>query len=101
MISKIRDWFPRALANLKRIQHEPILAVGVAMEALHVYQQSTSGGLSPEDAAYAAVIAVLTLLGRQLVFPATKVQVTAGGIAVSAVEPEEEPLGKPYTGEEE
>ena len=93
MITKFRGWLSAALSNLTKIGHEPILFVGLAIEGMHAYEKATAGGLKPEDAAYAAVIAVLTLLGRQLVYPAVKVD--AATDALKAIEPE---LEKPYIG---
>lgn len=94
MVSKFRGWLGNALKNLSRIGNEPILIVGLAMEALHAYEQAQAGGLNAEDAAAAAVIAILTLLGRQLVYPATKVDAATN--ALKSIEPE---LEKPFTGE--
>jgi len=90
MITRLKAWIAQALRNFTAISHEPILAVGLAIEFFNAYQQSTSGGLGAEDAAAAGVIAVLTLLGRQLVYPAAKVDAATGAV--------KEQLEKPYTG---
>lgn len=92
MVTRFKAWIAQALANVTAISKEPILAVGLAIEFFHVYQQSSEGGLGPEDAAAAGVIAVLTLLGRQLVYPAAKVDAATGARL--------EPLEKPYVGED-
>lgn len=94
MVTRAKAWIAQALRNVTAISKEPILAVGLAIEFFNVYQQGTSGGLGAEDAAAAAVIAVLTLLGRQLVYPAVKVDA-----ATAALKEVEQPLEKPYTGD--
>lgn len=95
MYTRFLVWLKNALANLSIIGREPIIVIGLAMEALHAYEQAQGQGLSAEDAAAAAVIALLTLLGRQLVYPATKVD-AATGQAIGPIEP---PLEKPFIGE--
>jgi len=92
MVTRAKTWLAQAIRNLTAIQKEPILAIGLAIEFLHVYQESAAGGLGAEDAAAAGVIAVLTLLGRQLVYPAVKVDVATGAL--------KEPLEKPWTGDD-
>lgn len=93
MITRLRAWIAQALRNLTAISKEPILAVGLAIEFFNAYQQAQAGGLGIEDAAGAGVIAVLTLLGRQLVYPAVKVD--AATAALKSIEPA---LEKPYVG---
>lgn len=95
MYTRFLVWLKNALANLSIIGKEPIIVVGLAMEALHAYEQAQGQGLSVEDAAVAAVIAILTLLGRQLVYPANKID-AATGQKIGPVEPD--PLEKPYVG---
>lgn len=91
MITRLRAWLGQALKNFEIISKEPIIAVGLAIEFFRVYEEATSGGLGPEDAAAGAVIAVLTLLGRQMVYPSVKVDA-----ATAALKPVEEPLPKPF-----
>lgn len=88
--SRIRNY----VANLKLLQQEPIAVVGLGMEALFLYQEARAGGLGIEDAAIAAVIGILTALGRQLVYPAAKVDAKT-----EALKPP--PLEKPWTGNDE
>lgn len=91
MVTRVKAWIAQALRNSTAISKEPILAVGLAIEFFNAYQQATGGGLGAEDAAAAGVIAVLTLLGRQLVYPASKVDAATGAAKVE--------LEKPYTGD--
>lgn len=82
-----------SIANIKILSHEPIALVGLGMEALFLYQEARAGGVGIEDAAIAAVIGILTALGRQLVYPAAKVDA-----ATEALKPVAAKLERPYTG---
>lgn len=92
MVTRFKAWLAQATSNLDRIGKEPILAVGLAIEAFYIYQEAASSGLAFEDAAGAAVIGVLIALGRQLVYPAVKVDAATSALK----EIEEEVLGEPY-----
>lgn len=59
---------------VSRLVNEPILLVGLAMAALQAFQEATKNQLGPEDALTAAVMAIFTWLGRELVVPMTKVR---------------------------
>ena len=78
---------------ISKLQDEPILIIGVAIIALQAFQQAMQGGLSLEDALVAVVTAVLTWLGRQLVYPASHVDAAEAALLEAKVD---EPLGEPF-----
>ena len=81
---------------ITRLRQEPIAIVGVGIIALQAFQQAAGEGLGPEDILVAVATAVLTWLGRQLVYPAVNVEAGTRALLDAAVD---EPLGEPYLGE--
>lgn len=65
----------KGLRNLgERARNEPIILVGLALAALGAFQEANAGGLGPEDTWIFVADAVLIWVGRELVFPASKVK---------------------------
>jgi hypothetical protein len=74
---------------------EPVFLAGLGIVFLQSFQASIDGGLAIEDAGSAAVVFVLTVLARQLVYPAVKVDAATGALATP-----EQPLEPPFLGED-
>lgn len=61
-------------ALIARLLSEPVLLITLAIEGLTQARTAVETGLGPEDVITAGVIAVLGLLGRELVTPMRKVR---------------------------
>jgi hypothetical protein len=96
MIRSIINAIRAIPAFVGRLRNEPILVVGAAMVLLTAYQEAVGAGLGGEDLLIFIGEAALTWLGRQLVYPAVKVD--AATAALKDPEPE---LEAPYTGDPE
>lgn len=89
----------RALPALgERIRREPIVLVGLAMAALHAFSEANGSGLGVEDTWIFVADAVLTWVGRELVFPAVKVRQDP---TLTVIEEDEGDVPEPAYGDDE
>ena len=85
----------KALPGLgERVRREPIIVMSLAIAAMQAFMQAQGDGLGSEDTFVFVAQAVVTWLGRELVYPAVKVHDANNGLYV------EEALPPPATGDD-
>lgn len=94
MIRSLLDKIKAIPAFLGRLRTEPVMIVTVAMIVLTAFQSAQTGGLGTEDTLILIAEGVLGWLGRELVYPAVKVDA-----ATAALKDPEPVLERPLGGE--